>query len=321
MSRDDLEADITLDGPELVAGGHATLRFRTTAREPVKVRGAHASFVGYEETKAVYTTTTISGSPPKSTIAVHTALERTVLIEKCKTFMGRARAGFFRNLADGALTLLGGGAHNELSKGSHDVLLEVDLPVDLAETFCAEKVRVVYEAQIHFDIPAGRDFRHTVTFAVPPASLGGDVDSKPLTIRYPENSGRGFFDTVFGPDVSLRVELPSSVVQRGGSLGGELEILFPDKPAKVEAVVCQLIRRESSTAQGHKDRHKKMIVAERLPQRPGTAHLVVPFELRLPDAMIPTCHGAKFAIVHELAISLDVPWAKDPTIRIPVVVV
>ncbi len=83
-----------------------------------------------------------------------------------------------------------------------------------------------------------------------------------------------------------------------------------------------MIRRESSRAQGHKDRHTETIITERLPQRQGTGSwLLAPFEVRLPDAMIPTCSGAKFTISHELAVSLDVPWAKDPTIRIPITVV
>ncbi len=212
MSGDDVEADITLDEVDLVPGGRATLRFRTTAREPVRIRGAHANFVGYAETKAVYTTTT------GKTTSTHTATERNVLVEKRKTFQGREPAGFFRNLADGMRTLLGGGGHDELPRGSHDVRLEVDLPVDLLESFSGNKAAVVYEAAIHLDIPAGRDFRHAVRFAVLPARV--DRDPEPLTIRYPEDAGRGFFDTVFGPDVSIRVKLRSTVVRRGGSLAG-----------------------------------------------------------------------------------------------------
>ena len=301
---------------ELVPGSRATLRLRTTAHEPVRIRGAHAHFVGFEETKAVYTT--FDGK----TSSTHTATERNVLIEERKTLQGRAPAGFFHNLKDGALTLLGGGDHEELPRGTHEVLLEVDLPEDLPETFEAKKVKVAYEATIHLDIPAGRDFRHTVTFALPPTSVDDDLDPRPLTIRYPEDSGRGFFDSVFGPDVSMRVELSSKVVRRGGTLRGEIEVRFSDRPAKVQAIVCRLIRRESTQAQSHKDRHEETIVTERLPQRTHTSkRLFVSFAVRLPVEMIPTCSGAKFNIAHELALSLEVPWAKDPTIRIPVTVV
>jgi hypothetical protein len=282
----------------------------------VRIRGAHAHFVGYEETKAVYTT-----SDGKTT-RTHTATERNVLVEERKTFQGRAPAGFFHNLKDGALTLLGGGAHEELPRGSHDVVLEVDLPTELPESFEAKKVKIVYEATIHLDIPAGRDFRHTVSFAVPPSSVDEDLDPEPLTIRYPEDSGRGFFDTMFGPDVSMSVELSSTVVRRGDTITGELEVRFSDKPSNVQAIVCHLIRRESSQAKSHKDKHAETIVTERLPQGLGTSdRLFASFEVRLPEEMIPTCDGVKFTIVNELAVSLDVPWAKDPTIRIPITVV
>ncbi len=315
MSRDDVEADITLDEMELVPGGRATLRLRTTAREPVGIRGAHAHFVGYEETKAVYTTSN------GKTTTTHTATERNVLVEEHKTFQGRAPAGFFSNLKDGALTMLGGGDHEELPRGTHEVLLEVDLPEDLPETFEAKKVKVAYEAVVHLDIPAGRDFRHRVTFAMPPPPVE-EVEPESLTIQYPEDSGRGFFDSVFGPDVSMRVELSSTVMRRGGVLEGALDVRFTEKPAKVRAIVCRLVRRERSQALSHKDRHAENVVTERIPQRSESASsLYVPFELRLPDDMIPTRSGAKFTIAHELAVSLDVPWAKDPTIRIPLTIV
>ena len=314
MSRDDIEVDIILDEAELIRGGTATLRFRTTARTPVKIRGAHAHFIGYEETQAVYVTST------GKTTSV--ATERNLLVEKRETFQGRARAGFFHNLADGALTLLGGGNHDELPRGSHEVLLEVDLPTDLPESFSGKKVKVVYEAAIDIDIPAARDFTHTVTFPVAPPSSNDDLDPAPLTIRYPEDSKRGFFDAVFGPEVGMRIELPATGVRRGSTITGTLEVYFPVKPATVEAIVCQLLRHERSQAQGHTDHHAETIVTERLEQRQGDVNrLFAHFEVQLPEAMIPTCTGAKFTVAYELAISLDVSWAKNPTIRIPITVV
>ena len=155
-----------------------------------------------------------------------------------------------------------------------------------------------------------------------PPSGDGELEPEPLTVRYPEDSGRGFFDAVFGPDVSMRVELPSAVVRRGSALAGEIDVRFPNKPATVDAIVCQLIRRESSRAQGHEDSHAETTVIERLPQRQGTLNrLFAPFEMRLRGAMVPTCSGAKFTVAHELAVSLVVPGGKDPTIRLPVTVV
>jgi hypothetical protein len=316
MSHDDIEVDITLDEAELIRGGTATLRFRTTTRTPVRIRGAHAHFIGYEETEAVYVTST------GKTTTVSVATERNLLVEKRETFQGRAHAGFFRNLADGALTLLGGGDHDELPRGSHDVLLKVDLPAELSESVFGKKVKVVYEAAIDIDIPVARDFRHSVTFALGPPSGDDDLDPAPLTIRYPEDAKRGFFDAMFGPEVAMRIELPATVVRRGGTVAGTLEVRFPDRPATVEAIVCHLLRHERSQAHGHADHHAEPIATARLEQRQSDAnHLLAPFEVRLPEAMIPTCTGAKFTVAYELAVSLDVPWAKDPTIRIPITVV
>jgi hypothetical protein len=313
MSRKAVQAEITLEEGELVPGGRATFLFRLTAHEPVRIRGAHARFSGYEETKAVYTT-----SDGKTT-TTHTATERNVVVDADHTLQGRAPEGFFRNLADGALTLIGGGDHEELARGSHDVVLEVDLPHDLPESFEAKKIKVRYDASLHLDIPAGRDFRHTAAFPVARLATADVASARPLTVRHPEDSGRGFFDKVFGPDVAMRIDLASDVVPRGGVLSGELEVRYPDGPPNVRAIVCKLLRRERSQARGHTDGHTETVASVTLPQRAGVSNtLYETFELPVPPEAIASCSGAKFTLAHELAVSLDVPWAKDPTVRIPV---
>ena len=151
---------------------------------------------------------------------------------------------------------------------------------------------------------------------------GAPIDVEPLSIRYPEDSGRGFFDSMFGPDVSMRVDLARTKLRRGGVLAGKLEVRFPDRPPNVEAVICKLIRREDSVARGHKDGHSETLVTERIPQRTGVSNsLFVAFEVPVPEDMIPSRSGANYTLSHHLAVSLEVPWAKDPTIRVPVTIV
>ena len=104
MSGDTVEVDISLDAPALVPGDTASLRFRMTTRAPLRIRGAHAHFIGYEETRAVFMVMT------GETTASSVATERHVPGEKRETFHGQAPASFFRDLVDGALTLIGGAA-------------------------------------------------------------------------------------------------------------------------------------------------------------------------------------------------------------------
>ena len=49
MSGDTIEVDISIDAPALVPGDTASLRFRMTTRDPLRIRGAHAHFIGYED--------------------------------------------------------------------------------------------------------------------------------------------------------------------------------------------------------------------------------------------------------------------------------
>ncbi len=313
MSRKDVEAEITLEEAALLPGGRATLRFRTTAREAVKIRGAHARFTGFEESTAVYTTSN------GKTTTTHTARERLPFVEERRTFQGREPGGALHNLKDGILTLVGGGDHEELAQGSRDVLLEVQLPERLPNSFEAKKAQIGYEAEIHLDIPAGRDFRHRVVFDVRSEERMEDAPERPFLTEYPEDTGRGFFDSMFGPDVAIRLQVESTVVVRGGRLRGQIEVRFPDSAKRVTAIECKLLRKESSEAHGHQDRAVEPIVTHEIPQRPVESdNLFASFDMPVPIDMIPCVSGQKFALTHELAVSLDVPWAKDPTVRIPI---
>ena len=82
MSDDTVEVDISLDAPALVPGDTASLRFRMTTRAPLRIRGAHAHFIGYEEPRAVFMVMT------GETTASSVATERHVLVEKRETFHG-----------------------------------------------------------------------------------------------------------------------------------------------------------------------------------------------------------------------------------------
>ena len=82
MFGDPVEVDISLDAPALVPGDTASLRFQLTTRAPLRIRGAHAHFIGYEETRAVFMVMT--GEPAASSVAT----ERHVLVEKRETFHG-----------------------------------------------------------------------------------------------------------------------------------------------------------------------------------------------------------------------------------------
>ena len=138
------DTSIHLPADELKRGRSMEVRIELHLESPVKVRGIQARFHGAEETKATYTTTTISGKGQVTT-TTHTAVEQVSVVEQKHLFAGREQAGWFANLVDAVATLFGGGRHLVMPAGAHEYLVEVAVPADVPATHTGHRSRVFYE--------------------------------------------------------------------------------------------------------------------------------------------------------------------------------
>ena len=311
--------EISIQRPveELTRGRSVKVPVSMRLETPVKVRGIHARFHGAEETKATYTTTTSTGK--STTTTTHTAVEHVTITEQKHVLAGRERGGFFANLGDALATLFGGGRHLVMSPGEYEYVVDVSLPADAPPTHEGDRSRVFYELTVFVDIPLGRDMKAVHSFQLAPLPLERTVS--PVRVRYPDDEGRGFWDKLLGPDVRIELALAKDVLSRGESVDGLFQV-ETDQPVDVRAIRVRLVGHESSQAHGHSDGHhyrgEPVEVAA-----PGSIQGTYSERFTLTadsvKDMPPTAKGKLFSIDWFVQVELDVPWAKDPTIRAPIV--
>ena len=303
---------IALRDAAIRPGKRVIVQFETTITEPIRVRGAHVAFHGFEETWARY-------SEVRGNITIAgTAREQHTFLNCHNTFFGDEPKGRFYNLIDWFLTVVGLRKHAELPAGDYRTELEIDLPDPLLESFVAAKSRRVYEAAIFLDIPGGRNLgmveQITVRGPISPQ------DPKPLS-DHALNPTRGLIDHLFAAEVQIEVDLDATTIGRGDKIRGKVKMKSGGAPRRVRAVVCKVIRRETCVAQGHRGGHVSTVIDSRFPWTRNVMTSPCSFEISLPDEILPTLSGARFTIEHELMISLDTPGAKNARFRIPIVIV
>lgn len=300
----------------LVRGQAMTVPVALALDRRLKVRGIHAKFLGAEETKAVYTTTR-TDSKGRIKRQTHTAVQQVEIVSQVHLLAGNEKKGFFGNMSDAVATVFGGGKHDTLEPGEYPFEVEVSIPDDAPATHVAKKSRVFYELSMHVDVPAGFDLKATQSFqveALPRSSYG----SAPVRTRYPDDAGRGLFDSLISPDAQLEMALVADKYQPHELIEGIFTIEC-EKPLNCRRLRAQLVGIESSEANGHKDTHVHLGEPHDLGS-PGTVTGNYTQEFSLPAQVAAplTAKGRLFSIEWFVQIELDVPWAKDPKIRVPI---
>lgn len=301
----------------LTRGKPITVPVVVSLDAPLKVRGIHGKFWGAEETKAVYTTTS-TDSKGRTTTQTHTAVQHVEVTTQAHLLAGNERLGFFGNLSDAAATVFGGGKHEKLQAGEYPFEIEVSIPEDAPPTHAGEKTRVFYELSIHVDVPAAFDLKATQSFEVAPQAAA-PFETAPVRTCYPDDQGRGLVDAMFSPDVRLEMALVSDTFLPGEVIEG-IFTAETKKPFNCRNIRVRLVGIESSKAHGHTDQHVHNGPATEL-GAPGevAGSFSQEFSLAAETTAPPTTRGELFSIDWFVQIELDVPWAKDPKIRAPVV--
>jgi Arrestin (or S-antigen), N-terminal domain len=299
---------------ELIPGQTTRIPVILAISEPLKVRGVHATFHGAEETEATYTT---YNSATKST-QTHTAVEHVDIVKTEYLLSGTERKGFFGNIADGFSTLFGGGEHDVLQPGEYPFEVDVQVPPDGRPSFAGQKCRVFYELSVLLDIPLGRDIKQTQSFRVADRSLSEPSPPQPVRVRYPEDQARGLFESWFSPEIRVEAALSQDVFREGDTIEG-IFVLNTPEPLEYRAIDVRLLAVEKTAAHGHEDSYSHVGEPVRIATR-GVMEGGHSQRFQLPASLPgpPTTQGRLFSIDCFVQIELDVPWAKDPRIRVPV---
>ncbi len=285
--------------------------------KPLKVRGIHGDFSGVEETKAVYTTTTTDSKGNVKT-QTHTAVEHEPIVTKAELLAGNRRLGFFGNVSDALSTMFGGGKHDLLDPGEHRFEVELSIPGDAPPTHTGEKSRVFYELSIRVDVPLAFDVKANQSFRVEPM-IDSEFKTNPVRTSYPDDDGRGLIDRIFAPDLKIEMALIADKYRLGEVIEGIFVIETP-KPLNCDGMLVRMIGIENSEAHGHTDVHtyKSDTVRLNIPGIISQTH-TQEFSLNAETEAPLSASGKRFSIKWFVEIQLDVPWAKDPKIRAPIV--
>jgi hypothetical protein len=300
----------------LVRGQKTTVPIALILERRLKTRGIHAKFLGAEETKAVYTTTS-TDSKGHVTTQTHTAVQHVEITSQDHLLAGNDKMGFFGNMSDAMATVFGAGKHDTLEPGEHEFSVEVSIPEDAPATHVGQKCRVFYELSIHVDVPAGFDLKATQGILVEPLTVP-QYKTAPVRTRYPDDAGRGLFDSLVSPDVRIEMALVADKYRPHETIEGIFTI-EPEQSLTCRRILVQLIGIESSEAHGHKDRYIHQGEALDL-GAPGTLTGTYSQEFSLPaEISAPlTATGRQFSVDWFVQVQLDVPWARDPKIRTPI---
>jgi hypothetical protein len=302
---------------QIIRGKPMTVSVVVVFDGPLKVRGIHAKFRGAEETTAVYTTTS-TDSKGRTTTHTHTAVQHVDITTQAHLMSGNERLGFLGNLSDAVATIFGGGQHETMQPGDYPFDMEVSIPPDAPPTHVGKKTRVFYELSVQVDVPLAFDLKATQSFDVVPLSTLA-VETTPVRTRYPDDAGRGLFDSLFGPDVRIEMALAADKFRLGESIEGIFRV-ETDTPLNCRGIRARLVGIENSQAHGHADRYTHQCDAVEV-ATPGVSSgsYKQDFSLFAETEGPLTTKGKLFSIEWFVQIELDVPWAKDPKIRAPVV--
>ncbi len=297
---------------ELIRGQTMCIPVTLNVEKPVKVRGIHATFHGAAETKADYTTYNAATKSSQT----HTAVQLVEIVKQEFLLSGREYLGVFGNIADGIATIFGSGSHDLLQPGHHEFEVQLEVPQDAPGAFTGKKCRVFYELNVRVDIPMGLDAKSTFAFKLP--GVENEAASDPVMIRYPEDQERGLLDSWFGPDLRVEAGVAGSQYRRGEEIEGIFRAQSPS-PLACRAISVCLVGFEKTQAQGHTDGHTYTGPATVLSE-PGAIDRCFEQDFRIAATVEgpPSASGQLHSVAWYIQIQLDVPWAKDPKIRIPI---
>ena len=305
---------------QIVPGQKTPVRVLIHFDKPTKVRGIRALFHGAERTEADYTTTT-TDSEGRTRTETKTAVSYVDICKEQHLLQGDERMGFFSRIGDSLATWVGGGKHEVVEAGDHEFTLNVEVPANAPASFKGKKCSVFYRVEVSVDIPIRIDWSETLYLEVPPEKPTFQ-ETSPVHVVFPDEQGRSFWDKMFGKPVTLNLAVDRDTLATGDSALAMLTVASPE-PLQLKKIDKFLVGQESSRAQGYTDSYSYRIPLGEI-NSPGviTEESVYEFEIKLPEIDAPISQsGTNFEIQWFLEVRLYLPWAKDPTIRVPVRIV
>ena len=294
----------------LLPGESTQVQIVVTLDEPLKVRSIVAKFNGYERTLAKYTKKVNGRTKTK------TAEQKHMLCSETFVLQGEDK-GILSRSFNSILGVFGGGTGETLPAGEHEFSFDVFIPNDAAASFFGVKCERQYRVELRVDIPFKFDLKKNQRLRILP--IKSNVETNSVHVIYPDDTGKSLLDRAFGKKVKLNLALDRDQFMPGQKVLSML-VVESDDPLEVNQIKATLCGHESSYAKFHRDSHDhRHELAEIASPEVISKESTFEFELDIPNSIDPpTGSGKHFDVKWWVEIRLDVPWAKDPTMKIPI---
>ncbi len=303
--------------PSLARDSDNPVQIVVSFDRPTKVRGIRAQFLAAEKTEATYTVTT-TDSKGRSRTQTRTAVEHVEIAKESFLLYGSERLGFFSRIFDSLKTWFGGGKHELVGPGDQEYSLKLQIPADAPYSFKGKKCEVFYRLTVSVDLPIKVDLSSSYSFGVDPVPIPF-AQTKAVHVAFPDESGRSFWDRTFGKDVTLNLAVDRDILISGERALGMLTVESP-APLEISKIDVSLVGTENTNANGHTDSYRHVYsLGEVDSPKVISSESIREFEVLTPHIEGPFSQvGTKYEINWAVEARIHIPWAKDPTIRIPV---
>ncbi len=288
-------------GGELVAG-----KCIVRLDEPLPVRGVRVRWQGYERSHW-------SEGSGKSR---HTHGQTHYFFNEERTVFGKPPLGAGELIADALKGLFSREGYETLAAGEHAFDFSFVLPIDLPPDFDSETSScIAYEITAHVDIPLRMDLSATRRL--------GMRGSRPAPAPRPvTRSNSKTFLTGGSGQMSLQAALERDVFRPGERLRGVAEVINESgkEIQGVDIVLQRIMHLSAGSASASRcldAGSAKVGALETSPGRP--VRFVMDFDL--PGDLYPSIESTGLVrVTYQLNVSLDVPWAIDLAVSLPVTI-
>ncbi len=246
----------------------------------------------------------------------HTHSETRSFFDEEITLQGRPRLGLGELLADSFKGVFSKDAYEVLRAGNYTYpfiyVLPPNLPGDYESSLTDSRIRYGVKAQV--DLPLKFDLKAEQLLAV---REPGDVAAvQALTERRTKKF-------LFDPDslFEAEVHLERDTFQPGEVLHCQLKVMNRAPNKEVRAVTLILRQLETAFADGHTHTGETEITRARFDECrfPFQQCTTAALDLVIPDDLYPTIARATLVKVgYELDVRLDIPWAVDAKLSVPI---
>ena len=276
-----------------------------TLPKPLRTRGVRVYLEGSENTSISVT----RGSGKNRRTVTYTS-ENRILSEGFVLFGGQG-VGTLKAMGETFKSLAGTLDYPLLAAGEYEYPFEFELPGDALPTWSGPHARVGYSLRAEVDVPVGLDLTFNgVLYVIPPESW------TIIPARRSERHVPGGLFGAFQADVSMEFEFKGCPLRWKERLEGRLHIKNRSQK-KIRGATVSLLAVEHAEADGYvRDTTSAILEGFFKTPNPAGAEHEVTFGFVLDPSLTPY-QGDFSRVVYWLQAELDVKFAGDPVIRLP----